>query len=202
MLDDELIAASARQAADLTSPEPPSDAALARRAGLGDEEAFTDLFHRHFHTSFRYALTMLNGDDDQASEASQDAWVKAWRNLPEFRGESKFLTWLLTIVSREVLDHRRRRRPVPVDDAAFETHGNTNPDGDPAGDLLDRELWETLSVALSELPWRQRASWLLRELDGQSYEEIAQILDTTPTVVRGQLHRARRGLALRMEQWR
>ena len=91
---------------------------------------------------------------------------------------------------------------MPVDDSVFEVRGNTSPDGDPEQDAITRELWDTLSIALSELPWRQRACWLLRELDGLSYEDIARILGTTPTVVRGQLHRARRALALRMEQWR
>lgn len=180
----------------------PSDAALARRAGLGDTEAFAELFERHFQPTYRFALRMLDGDDDAAQEAAQNAWVKAWRHLPGFRGESRFQTWVFTIVSREVLDHRRRRRPVPVDDSVFEVHGNTSPTGDPEQGVVARELWETLAIALTELPWRQRACWLLREIEGLSYEEIARILDTTPTVVRGQLHRARRALALRMEQWR
>ena len=72
-------------------------------------------------------------------------------------------------------------------------------------DTIDRRLVAlllALNLALLELPWRQRASWLLRELEGFSYEEIARVLDTTPGVVRGQLHRARRTLATRMEQWR
>ena len=179
----------------------PSDAALARRAGLGDEDAFARLFERHFQPSFRFALHMLNGEDDAAAEAAQNAWIKAWRNLPDFRGESRFQTWLLTIVSREVLHQGRRRAPVPVDDAVLEVQANTSPAGDPADSSLGRELWETLAVALSELPWRQRACWLLREMDELSYEEIAQVLSTTPSVVRGQLHRARRSLASRMEQW-
>ena len=73
---------------------------------------------------------------------------------------------------------------------------------DPEQVVLSRELWETLSLALSELPWTQRAAWLLREQEYLSYAEIARVLDVSPTVVRGQLHRARRTLAIRMEQWR
>ena len=137
----------------------------------------------------------------------QEAWIKAWRGLPDFRGGSTFSTWLFSIVSREALDVRRRRRPVAVDSEILEPLVDRAAvrqavRRDPAQALLADELWETLNLALLELPWRQRASWLLRELEGFSYDEIARVLDTTPTVVRGQLHRARRTLATRMEQWR
>lgn len=64
------------------------------------------------------------------------------------------------------------------------------------------ELREVLELALTELPWRQRAVWLLREIEELSYTEIAEILHTTPTVVRGRLHRARASLKVRMAQWR
>jgi len=177
-----------------------SDTALARRAGMGDAEAFTEVFHRHFAPTFRYAVRMLDGDDDLAQDAVQGAWVKIWQRLPDFRGDSRLQTWLFTVVARQVLDTRRRRRPLVVDPALLEPIASTS--GDPVALAVDRELWETLAVALSELPWRQRATWILRELDGQSYDEIAQILGTTPTVVRGQLHRARKALAIRMEEWR
>ncbi len=179
-----------------------SDAALARRAGLGDAEAFATLFARHFHPTFRYALHMLDGDDHLAQDAAQDAWIKVWRNLPEFRGESRFQTWTFRIVARQVLDIRRRKRPVLVDDSLLEPRGSDRAETDPELRAVNQELWQTLSLALAELPWRQRASWLLREFEGMSYDEIAKVLDTTPTVVRGQLHRARRALAIRMEQWR
>lgn len=182
-----------------------SDAALARRAGLGDSDAFTELFQRHFHPSFRYALHMLDGEEQLAQDAVQDTWIKAWRHLPDFRGDSRFQTWLFKILARVVLDARRHRRPVVMNDEALaplvEQLGQA-PDADPAQAVEHLELWSTLALALAELPWRQRASWLLKEFEGLSYGEIAQILGTTPTVVRGQLHRARKALAARMEQWR
>lgn len=186
-----------------------TEAALARRAGLGDRAAFEELFARLFPGSFRYALRMLDGDEQLAEDAVQDAWVKAWRKLPDFRGSSKFSTWMFSIVTREALDARRRTRPIVVDDGLLEPLSRRSTvvrvgqaDGDPHQALMARQLWENLTLALSELPWRQRASWLLRELEGLSYDDIARVLDTTPTIVRGQLHRARRTLAIRMEQWR
>lgn len=179
-----------------------SDAALARQAGLGDSDAFTELFARHFHPTFRYGLHMLGGNEQFAQDAAQDAWIKAWRSLPDFRGESRFQTWIFRIVARQVLDIRRRKRPVLIDSSLLEPAAAPSSGVDPELRMVNLELWESLSLALAELPWRQRASWLLREFEDLSYDEIAKVLDTTPTVVRGQLHRARAALAIRMEQWR
>ncbi len=186
-----------------------SDNVLARRAGLGDRAAFEELFSRLFPATLRYATRLLDGDERTAEDAVQDAWVKAWRALPDFEGRSKVQTWLFTIVQREAYERRRRVRPLAVDDRILEplSRGGEASLGsarrtDPESEAMYGDLWRTLSLALGELPWTQRAAWTLRELEGFSYAEIASILDTTPTVVRGQLHRARRTLAIRMEQWR
>lgn len=177
------------------------DGALARRAGLGDRYAFAEIFQRHAESMFRYAQHMLDGDAADAEDAVQNALFKAWQHLPAFRGQSALRTWLFRITANEVLNARRRRRPEPVDDQLLTAEAD-DPESDPARQLEHAELWETLTVALAELPWRQRASWLLKEMEGMSYNEIAVVLETSPTVVRGQLHRARRTLAVRMAQWR
>ena len=184
--------------------------ALARRAGLGDRAAYEELFRRLFPATYRFALRMLDHETALADDAVQEAWVKAWRGLADFRGTSKVSTWIFTIVQREALERRRRQRPLAVDNEILEplaggdrrTTLTTRDDTDPERAVLARELRETLTLALTELPWTQRATWILQELEGLSYAEIARVLDTTPTVVRGQLHRARRTLAIRMEQWR
>ena len=95
---------------------------------------------------------------------------------------------------------RRRRRPIVGEDWVLTLPAG--PDTDPVARAQHEELRVALEAALGELPWRQRASWLLRELEGLSYEEIADTLNTSPTVIRGQLHRARGTLAVRMAQWR
>lgn len=177
-----------------------SDRALARRAGMGDSAAFEELFARHFHPTYRYAVHMLNSEESLAADATQEAWIKIWRHLPDYRGDARVQTWLFKIVARQVLDARRRRRPLVVDNSLLEPIPTR--EADPAEALLGQELWNDLIQALTKLPWRQRATWLLREFEGLSYPEIARILETTPTVVRGQLHRARATLAIRMEQWR
>jgi len=159
------------------------------------------IVQQHGAGMFRYALRMLDGDHHGAEDAVQDALIDAWVNLPSFRGESSLPTWLLRITANRVLASRRRHRPIAVDDQLLQTRPEPEHAGPPA-EVQHGQLWETLDLALRELPWRQRASWLLREMEGLSYEDIASILETTPTVVRGQLHRARRTLAIRMEQWR
>jgi RNA polymerase sigma-70 factor (ECF subfamily) len=177
------------------------DAVLARRAGLGDRVAFAELVHRHGPSLFGYALHMLDGDLQDAEDATQAAWIKAWQHIDGFRGQAALRTWLFRIMANEVHNSRRRRRPVAVDDSLLEplpAHRHLEPESQ----LSSGELRQALEVALRELPWRQRASWLLREVEGLPYGEIADLLDTTPTVVRGQLHRARRTLAVRMVQWR
>ena len=182
-----------------------SSNALARRAGLGDRQAFEVLFRRHAEATHRFALRMLDSDTALAEEAVQESWIKAWRRLEHFEGRSAFTTWMFSIVARQALDLRRRRRPLAVDNEILEPltrDRSGHVDGDPSRAVLTGELWETLLKALGELPWRQRAAWLLREIEGLSYGEIAAVLDTSDTVVRGQLHRARRTLAIRMEQWR
>lgn len=182
-------------------PETLPDAVLARRAGMGDRAAFTVIFHRHGPAMFRYAVHMLDGDTVDAEDALQNAWTKAWTRIADFRGDAQLRTWLFTLTAHAVIDQRRRRRPVLVENTLLEPRPERTELG-PAGQLDHQQLREALTLALTELPWRQRASWILRELEGLSYEEIAAVLGTSPTVVRGQLHRARAALAVRMEMWR
>ncbi len=178
---------------------PTDDRELVRRAALGDRAAFATVVDRHGPAMFRYALSMLDGDAGAAEDAVQEALTSAWVHLPDFRAESALSTWLLRITANAVHQARRRRRPVVVDDWLLESP--TAPLADPAVRVEHTELWAALSLALTELPWRQRACWVLRELEGLPYGEIAEVLGTSTTVVRGQLHRARATLAVRMRQW-
>lgn len=204
--------AAAAHAAQSGSPAPPglpvspgleavTDDVLAVQAALGDRAAFAVLVRRHGPSLYRYALRMLDGDEQGAQDAVQEAFLDAWVHLPGFRGNAAVHTWLFRLGASRVLVERRRRRPVPVDHRLMTRQDEQRGPG-PAQQAEAAELWRTLDLALTELPWRQRATWILRELEGLSYESIAQILQTTPTVVRGQLHRARRAVAIRMEQWR
>ncbi|MEV8378531.1 sigma-70 family RNA polymerase sigma factor [Kribbella sp. NPDC056861] len=175
------------------------DDALRRAAALGDADAFAAVIERHGPAMFRYARRMLN-DHGDAEEVVQDAFVAAWKALPEFRGESALRTWLFTLTARKAIDLLRKKRPTPVGDetlSALPAGGS-----DPVDPAVRTELLEALDAALAELPDRQRAVWLLREIEEMSYHEIAEVLATTPTVVRGQLARARIALQEKLEDWR
>lgn len=176
------------------------ETALVRSAALGDRSAFARIFELHAAGMFRYAVHMLDGDLDEAEDVVQASLAQAWRSLPRFEGRSSLRTWLFRITANMALARRRRRRPVLVSDDVLVRL--PAPEGaEPHQSVVAGEMWRTLAVALTELPWRQRASWLLFEMEGLSYREIAGVLGTSETVVRGQLHRARRSLAIRMEQW-
>ncbi len=162
-----------------SAAQPPTDKVLATRAALGDRGAFADIVRRHGPSMYRYALRMLDGDHQGAEDAVQDALTDAWVKLPGFRHESALHTWLFRIGANRVLSERRRRRPGAVDDRLLSTQPEPSYRG-PAQRAEHEHLWESLDLALTELPWRQRASWILRELEGLSYAEIAQILHTPP----------------------
>lgn len=181
--------------------DPRSDLVLARRSALGDKAAFAEIFARHAQALHRYALRMLDGDHQAAEDAVQESLTKAWLRIDSFRAEASLRTWLFKLTANECRSSRRRRRPIAVDNGLFLTRNDkTYPE--PHDQASANELRDVLDRALAELPWRQRGAWLLREIEGLSYSEIAEILQTTPTVVRGQLHRARATLKVRMEQWR
>lgn len=177
------------------------DAELTTAAALGDREAFAELVRRFGPGLHRYAVGMLAGDFHAAEDTVQESFAKAWAGLPRFRGESSVRTWLFRITANEVRAARRRRRPLAVDDSLLETLPAAR-GSEPEHDAAGHELAAALRDALSELPWRQRAAWMLREMEGMSYAQIATVLDTSETVVRGQLHRARSTLEIRMQQWR
>ncbi len=178
-----------------------TDEVLARRAALGDRQAFAEIFRRHTPTLHRYALRMLNGDHQAAEDAVQEAMTKAWLRLDGFRGDATLRTWLFRLVANECGTARRRRRPVAVDDGLLDRMSPTGVD-EPATLASAVELRDELDRALLELPWLQRATWLLKEVEDLSYAEIAGVHGVGVAVVRGQLHRARATLAVRMAQWR
>lgn len=177
-----------------------SDEALVRAARVGDDEAFVHVVDRYGPGMYRYAVRLL-GNDHDAKEVTQEAFVSAWRNLPGFAGRSSLKTWLFRLVQRRAADLQRHRRPIPINDDLLSSL--TRPaDDNPLQQALDSELVAALNTALAELPWRQRSVWLLKEVEGMTYEEIALALATSVGSVRGHLHRGRRTLAERMARWR
>lgn len=176
------------------------DTALARAAALGDPDAFEEIVLRHGPALYRYARR-LTRDDGEAQDAVQEALLGAWKGIDRFEGRSGLRTWLFSLTARKVADRYRRARADPVDDALLTTRP-AGSDSDPFEQASGSELRQALDRALAELPYRQRACWLLVEVEQLTQAEVAQVLGISPDAVRGQLFRARRTLEERMARWR
>jgi len=180
----------------------PSDADAVERARDGDHDAFRVLVERYQARLFRLALRVLR-DEEQARDAVQDAFLKIYRSLGRFEGRSSFYTWAYRLVVNQCLDARRRDRSdrhVPYEE-------DQRPDSVAAGgsglagalplpeDELERaELRGRLQGAIDGLPDEARRTFLLREVDGLSYAEIAAALEIPKGTVMSRLHYARRRL--------
>ncbi|GAA1846982.1 RNA polymerase sigma factor [Pseudonocardia ailaonensis] len=187
-------------------PEPPppeqglDEQTLVVRAREGDVRAFSELARRHQDALYRLALRLV-GNSSDAEDALQESLIDAWRRLVRFRADSSFSTWMYRIVTNRCLDLLRRRRPaVPVDQLAEELAAPAAGAPEQAAEV-DAGL-AALRVALRRLPDEQRACWVLRELEGLGYAEIAEITGAGETAVRGRIHRARTALAGEMRAWR
>lgn len=172
------------------------DAVLAARAADGDEVAFGVLVRRHAPFLVAFA-TRLTGSRADADDCVQEALITAWRRLPELAEPEKVRSWLTTIVSRKATDRLRRRKPVDqiVDDAVVSLD-------DPESSALRSSQLRALSKVLAELPEDQRVVWVLKEVSGFSYDEIAEQTGVSAATVRGRLARARKTVIDRMQEWR
>src|SRR5918998_4832980 len=165
------------------------DADLVRRTTLGELAAFEELVDRHRAVVVRVAAAIVGSDD--AEDVSQDAFLRAFHRLERFRGDAPFHSWLLRITHNAALDHLERRRAEPVDPTTFEATEETA-SRPPAERLELRERIERLERKLHGLSYQHRVVLVLRDAEGLSYEEIAEITDTPLGSVKGRLHRARR----------
>ncbi|GAA3753189.1 RNA polymerase sigma-70 factor (ECF subfamily) [Spinactinospora alkalitolerans] len=165
----------------------------------GDTDAFELLVRRHQDAVYRITLRIL-GDSGDAADAAQEALVTAWRQLPKLRNTATFPAWLYRIATRRALNLTRSRHPaVPIGDDEKRLPG---PAAGPEQHSVATGLREALELALAGLPPPQRTCWVLRELEGMSYDEIAEIVNATPTAVRGRIHRARTHLVEALHSWR
>jgi RNA polymerase sigma-70 factor (ECF subfamily) len=174
---------------------PRTDADLVSRAQAGQLDAFEELVRRHRLGTYRVALRML-GDESDAEDATQDAFVQAWRNLAGFRADAAFSTWMYRIVTNRCLNMlraRRRTEPLPETQEAPASRPDRIAEG--------RWQVEDLTRAIGRLTPEQRAPLVLRELQGCSYEEIAEALDLSIPAVKSRLHRARLELLAAMRSW-
>jgi RNA polymerase sigma-70 factor (ECF subfamily) len=137
-------------------------------------------------------------DPDLALDITQEAFLKAYRALPRFRGDSAFYTWLYRIAVNTAKNHLAavRRRPMDIeldmqDPEQYDLHAKLKETDTPEGVTMSQELHATVEKAIDALPEDLRTAIILRELDGMSYEEIAQTMDCPVGTVRSRIFRAR-----------
>lgn len=180
------------------------DQALAVRASRGEAGAFRQLVREHAGLVYRVALRMLGPQD--AQDASQEAWIRAWRNIENFRGDSAFSTWLYRITVNTCLstrrkESRRQEREYSGDALPFLPEP-TGGDADPEAAALGAQQREELVAALSHVRAEHRAALVLRHMEGLSYAEIARILDVPDGTAKGWVSRGRAAMLVALtEQW-
>jgi len=170
---------------------------LVVRAQEGDVRAFETLARAHQPALYRVAVRVM-GDAGEAEDALQEALLDAWRRIGRFRGESAFSTWMYRIVTNRCVSMMRTRRAVPVGQADVDVRASDSPERRVEADAG----LAALGRALRELTDDQRVCWVLRELEGLGYTEIAAITGAGQDAVRSRIHRARVRLAEVMRPWR
>jgi len=177
------------------------EATLIERCAAGDQLACADLVAEHERMVFQLALNLL-GDRDEALDVSQEVFLRVFRTIHRFRGQSALRTWIFRIVVNQARNRqrwwRRRHRTEQVSlDEHIAQHGDVPAarDGNSPDHALHRkELAIRLWAALEALPFDERTAIVLREVDGLSYDEIAFSLDVTLGTVKARLTRARQAL--------
>jgi RNA polymerase sigma-70 factor (ECF subfamily) len=167
-----------------------------RRAQSGDMDAFELLYREHSPRVFALCLRLCGGTRAEASELMQDVFIRAWRGLGSFRGDSAFSSWLHRLAVNAMLeaarsDKRRTARVLPMEDPG--TIGATAPSGSP-------DVQMDLERAIARLPEGARVAFVLHEIEGYKHEEIAAQLGIAPGTVKAQLHRARKLLIQAMSR--
>jgi len=181
------------------------DHQLVERAQRGDKHAF-ELLVIKYQRKLARLLSRFIRDPGEVEDVTQEAFIKAYRALPSFRGESAFYTWLYRIgvnTAKNYLVAMKRRAPtmteVNNEEAEDTEEGQQLKDmNTPENELMSRQVAETVNQTLQELPEELRTAITLREIEGLSYEEIAQVMNCPIGTVRSRIFRAREAIAERL----
>jgi len=181
-----------------------TDYELVVRVQKGDKRAF-DLLVLKYQYKVHSIIARFIRDSDEVKDVVQEAFIKAYRALPNFRGDSQFYTWLYRIAVNTAKNHlvARSRRPpssdVDLDDAEFYSGSEQLKDvSSPENELFRDQLESVINGAIAELPEDLRTAVTLREYDGLSYEEIAQIMECPVGTVRSRIFRGREAIDARV----
>jgi RNA polymerase sigma-70 factor (ECF subfamily) len=162
---------------------------VVRRAQQGDVQAFESLYHTHAPAVYALCRRMI-GDEQQARDLMQDAFVRAWERLTSFHGHSSLGTWIHRLAVNVVLEHLRSSKRDAlrmIDDTEESVFGGRTIDGQ-----LDARM--DIDTAMAQLPTGARTVFELHDRQGYSHDEIAQMMGIAPGTARAQLFRARRAL--------
>ena len=178
-------------------PGEESDQQLVERVQKGDRRAFDVLVLKYQHRIYSLVSRFIR-DSDEIQDVVQEAFIKAYRALPAFRGDSAFYTWLYRIAintAKNYLVSRSRRPPgadVEIEDAEFMEGADALRDvADPESQMMTEQLRVAIDRAISALPEDLRTALTLREFEGMSYEEIATVMNCPVGTVRSRIFRAR-----------
>jgi len=181
------------------------DQQLVERAQRGDKRAF-DLLVSKYQRKLARLLSRFIRDSTEVEDVTQEAFIKAYRALPTFRGDSAFYTWLYRIginTAKNYLVALGRRAPTTTNIDSEEAEGFE--DGDqlrdlntPEDELASKQVAETVNQTLGELPEELRTAITLREIEGLSYEDIANIMNCPIGTVRSRIFRAREAIAAKL----
>lgn len=181
------------------------DQILVERAQKGDQRAFDQLVVKYQRKLGRL-LSRFIRDPGEVEDVTQEAFIKAFRALPAFRGESAFYTWLYRIginTAKNYLVSQGRRAPTSTEFDAEEAEGFEDASqlrdiNTPESILLSKQIGETVNGAMESLPDELRSAIVLREIEGLSYEEIAKVMDCPIGTVRSRIFRARESVAAKL----
>jgi RNA polymerase sigma-70 factor, ECF subfamily len=177
-----------------------SDQQLVERVQAGDKAAFDLLVRKYQHRVLKLVSRFVS-DAAEAEDVAQEAFLKAYRALASFRGDSAFYTWLYRIAINTAKNAlvSNRRRPVDFDldlqdPEQYDRHARLKEGDTPEGVLLTEEIRTVVERAMEQLPEDLRTAIILRELEGLSYEEIAEAMDCPVGTVRSRIFRAREAI--------
>jgi RNA polymerase sigma-70 factor (ECF subfamily) len=189
------FAGYAQPATDRSPSVTPGDEELVASARQGDRRAFEELVERHKRRAYHIAFDFAR-DREEAKDLSQEAFLKAFMNLKNFDGRSSFYTWFYRILVNLCLDHKRRHKRSPTNGFDETIENQMEPSHEPARprspdqQVLARQISRKVGEALEALPARQRTAFVLKNHQGLSIKEIAELMDMAEGTVKVHLHRA------------
>tara|TARA_B110000503_G_scaffold129120_1_gene201005 strand:+ start:1396 stop:2004 length:609 start_codon:yes stop_codon:yes gene_type:complete len=181
------------------------DAALVTRVQQGDKKAF-DLLVLKYQRKIIRLLSRMIRDQNEIEDVAQEAFIKAYKALPQFRGDSAFYTWLYRIsinTARNWLSQNSRRPSSPnmnvsENDETFSEIDNLTDSHTPEAEMVSREIAASVNQTIESLPEELRQAIVMREIDGMSYEDIALAMSCPIGTVRSRIFRAREAIATKL----